>query len=270
MQLTTALILTSTLFAGTAGARQGEPPRIDFSTPADEAAPDVDVPARIYVNRCTGCHTIGRGALTGPDLLSSTGWPAPDLRIGIEKMQEKSGPMAQAEIDGLVEFLKGPDIATRIAAEEARIALQYAAKLQPASAETGARLYAGHLRFDNGGMACVACHRVGDGAGGLLGPDLAGVFSRTGETGLRSACEKAAFKVMAAAYREHPVTRQEAMHLTAYFAHVEQAQPSARRTSAPPFVLAGTSLAVLVFLLTLFALRNRHRSVRHSLTRSSS
>lgn len=242
-------------------------PGAPVDAPVAATATELDLPARIYINRCTGCHTIGRGNLTGPDLLPSTGWPDADLRVAIVKMQEKAGPLATEELGGLVELLKSADVAARLAAEEARIALQYAATLEPPSPRAGERLFFGETPLQNGGLACVACHRVGDGAGGLLGPDLAGIFSRTGETGLRSACEKAQFKVMSAAYRDRPVTRQEAIHLTAWFERAEQAPPVG---SPPPFAFAGAVLAAALFALTLFALRHRHRGARAVLARRSS
>jgi len=240
------------------------------SSAQDPAAPvtDVDSAARIYVNRCTGCHTIGRGNLTGPDLEASTKWAVPDLRLAVEKMQEKSGPLTDDELDGVVSLLKDAGVLTRLAAEEERISLQFAAKLAPASASEGARLFDGGQALANGGLACVSCHRAGGGSGGGLGPDLLGVFTKTGATGLRSACEKSQFKVMSAAYRDHPVTAQEAMHLVAWFESIDAAPPS--DAAAPALGAIGVLLALVVFLITAISLRNRHQNIHRQLARSSS
>lgn len=241
-------------------------PQGETAAPA-ESTREPDVPARIFVTRCTGCHTIGRGNLTGPDLKPATGWAAADLRTAVQKMQDKSGPMTPDEIDGVVALLKDAEIASRLAAEEARIALQFAATLAPASHSEGERLFDGESALENGGLPCIACHRVGGARGGTLGPDLAGVFSRTGETGLRSALEKAQFKVMAPAYRDRPVTAQEAAHLTAFFGWIEKrSEPS----GAPPIVEIGVVIAALFFLGTRLVLRDRHQSSRRALARRSS
>ena len=235
--------------------------------PEEVAAPPPDTSARIFVNRCTGCHTVGRGNLTGPDLKAATGWAEPDLRQAIEKMFDKAGPMTGDEVTGLIGLLKDPSIASRLAAEEERIALQYSAKLAPPSPDEGERLFFGWTSLTGGGMACVACHRVGGLRGGGLGTDLESIFERTGETGLRSACEKAQFPVMRAAYREKPITKQEAMHLTAFF---ESAGDGSKAQGAPPVLALGAALAAAVMLLTGIALRNRHSNSRRVLRRRTS
>ncbi|MBL8858433.1 MAG: c-type cytochrome [Planctomycetes bacterium] len=211
------------------------------------AAPDAA--ARSYVSRCTGCHTIGKGALTGPDLTRSLTWQPPDLRAAIVRMQDKTGPIAPDEIDEMVAFLRDAQRDARIAAEEQRIAAQFAVELDPPSAELGRKLYLGTAAFENGGTACVACHHFADVGGGALGPDLTGIFARLGRQGLIAATEKPAFKVMAPIYRDRPVTRQEALHLARYFE--ESDTGPVQRASAPwgaALGLVGIALAgVLLF-----------------------
>lgn len=266
ISLLVSIVMSGATLLGAEGLAQSP---ADAAVPeTDAAVPETDAAARIYVNRCTGCHTIGRGNLTGPDLVAATKWSVPDLRLGVEKMQEKSGPMTPDEIDGVVRLLKDPDVLPRLAAEEARISLQYAAKLAPASPAEGGRLFDGSQALTNGGLACIACHRAGGGHGGGLGPDLLGVFTRTGATGLRSAVEKSQFKVMSAAYREHAVTAQEAMHLVAYFESIDANPPMT--AGPPPLVGVGVVLALVAFLLTAVALRDRHQNAHGLLSRRAS
>ena len=270
-----SMLVSSLLFALASGSIAAQDGALDdVGAPEDPAAASAaaDIPSRIFVNRCTGCHTVGRGNLTGPDLKASTGWAEPDLRLAIEKMFEKSGPMTDDEVTGLIGLLKDPEIATRLAAEEERIALQYAVQLAPPSPEVGESLFYGHTSLVGGGMACVACHRVGGQRGGGLGTDLKTIFERTGETGLRSACEKAQFPIMSAAYRERPITKQEAMHLTAFFEAVGSDSPGSVSPAggAPPVLGLGAVLSLAVMLITAVLLRHRHSNSRRVLRRRNS
>lgn len=220
-------ILVSLAFAagsGSARARQEEP---KAPAPTEAHTPQTtphaaDLAARGYVSRCTGCHTIGRGVLTGPDLAKAITWQGADLRIAILRMQEKTGPIAPDEVDTLITFLKDENRDVRIAAEVERLAAQFAVELDPPSAATGRTLFLGRSGFQNGGTACVACHPFSETDGGNLGPDLTGIVARLGRQGLLSATEKPAFKVMAPLYREHPLTRQEVVHLTRFFEEMDR------------------------------------------------
>ncbi len=233
------------------------------SSAQDQAAGGGDPTAKLYVSRCTGCHTIGRGALTGPDLSASLAWRETDLETAIRRMQEKSGALSPDEIAGLIGLLKDPRVKERIAAEEARITQQFAAQLEPPSADAGERLFRGEQVLQNGGMACIACHGIGDVAGGTLGLDLSGVFGRMGETGLVSALEKAPFKVMAPVYRGKPLTRQEALHITRW---LQSMDARAAAPGAGPVVPAAASIAALGLVALVFgARRPARRSARAAL-----
>ena len=225
-------------------------------------APD-DPAARMFTQKCAGCHTVGRGKLSGPDLNTSTTWPTPDLSRAIKTMEPKVGPLSEADIALLAEFLKDPAVKERIKTEEGRAAQAAAATLEPPSAEIGAGLFAGRQPLANGGAACVACHAV-DGSGGTLGPDLTGVYAKLGEVPLASACEKANYKIMSAAYRDHPVTKQEALHLTKFFA---TAGARGGGVADPPVALYGAAAALAAFGALVLAYRKRAPSVRKNLSR---
>ena len=63
------------------------------SLPAAEAA---DEGAQLYQDKCSGCHTIGGGAMVGPDLLASTKWSESDLSAAVKRMEKNAGPMTAA------------------------------------------------------------------------------------------------------------------------------------------------------------------------------
>jgi cytochrome c2 len=214
----------------------------------EPAVANVDSAAKLFVSRCTGCHTIGRGTLTGPDLTAAIAWREADLTTAIVRMQEKAGPLSRDDIAGLIGFLKDPRVKERVATEEARIAQQFAAKLEPPNAEIGGRLFRGEKLLVNGGMACISCHRIGELGGGTLGVDLSGVFGRMGEAGLLSALEKAPFKVMSPVYRAKPLTRQEVLHITSWLKTMD-AQSSVRLTDPIGPAAASVAAAFLVALV---------------------
>lgn len=229
------IFVSLALCAGSTGVRalQGEPeiPAAIMDVAVREAVPAADLAARAFVSRCTGCHTINKGALTGPDLAKSITWQPTDLRTAILRMQEKTGPISPDEVDLLIAFLKDEKRDARIALEGERLAAQFAVELDPPSAATGRELFIGRQVFRNGGTACVACHPFSETDGGNLGPDLTGIVARLGRQGLMSATEKPAFKVMAPLYREHPLTRQEAVHLTRFFEEMDRGV--VQRAAAP-------------------------------------
>lgn len=199
-----------------------------------------DLTAQKFLQSCAGCHTIGGGNLNGPDLIAASKWSNQQLKPAIKRMEQRVGPLTDADIDALAEFMRDEKANERLKTAEAALAQSLAAKLEPASARVGRELYFGRKAFVNGGMACSACHEV-KGNGGLLGPDLTGVYGKMGETPLVSAIEKSGFKVMAAAYRTHPVTKQEAMHLARYLSQVAN-EPQVTRAPVWPLGAAGAGL----------------------------
>lgn len=237
--------------------------------PGEEAepAPEADPAADFYVSRCAGCHTVGGGELTAPDLLPATGWPEADLTLAVERMEKNVGPLTEQQVGEMVDFLKSPEVQPRIAAARERQVQEMAATLEPPSPATGRALFHGEQPFARGGMPCAACHRAGD-RGGTLAADLTDAWVRLGESALLSASESPGFPLMRAAYGDHPVSRQEAVHLVAYLEQVapEQAEDAEAKAGAesaaagPPVGTWGTALAVLVLLtLALPLVRSRGR-----------
>jgi len=237
--------------------------------PAGEPAPvpEADPAADFFISRCAGCHTVGGGELTAPDLLPSTGWPEADLTLAVERMEKNVGPLTEEQVRDLVGLLESPQVQPRIAAARERQVAEMAATLEPPSPRTGRALFHGEEPLTHGGMPCAACHRAED-YGGNLAVDLTDAYARLGESALLSASESPGFPLMKAAYRIHPVTRQEAVHLVAYLEWVSpeedrdaesEAEPGAA-AAGPPVGTCGTVLAALVLLTLAFPLaRSRSR-----------
>jgi cytochrome c553 len=222
------------------------------------AAEPADASAMKFVQTCAGCHTFGGGKLTGPDLVVAAAWPKADLKANIKRMEEKAGPLGEEVMEQLAVFLKDSKVRERIKAAESAIALKYAAKLEPGSILVGREYFTGVRPFKNRGTACAGCHGV-LGEMGMLGPDLRGVHAKMGETALISAIAKANFKIMDAAFRNHPVTPQEALHLAKYLGSLPPGAPP--QQAGFPVLAAGAALAAVSLSAITFLYRRRANSL---------
>lgn len=239
----------------------------------------------LFRQYCAGCHTIGGGDLSGPDLQGVAGrrdpdwlehWLAePDVMIAegdpIARellAQYNNIPMPNqhltlSEIDSLLAYLG--------VAQPAHVLEQAAQAALAGDPGRGKALYTGAQAFGTGGTACIACHdtaAVGVPGGGLLGPDLTQVIQRYGgEAGLRGALGTIAFPSMVPIYQNRPLSPQEQADLAAFFAQsTEQAAPRQSVRHVALFLLAFGALDVL--LVGLFVWQGRlpqHR--RHPLIR---
>jgi mono/diheme cytochrome c family protein len=169
-------------------------------------------------------------------------------------MERNAGPMTDQQVDDLTDFLQDPTVRTRLSDEEGRRRMLATATLEPASASLGRGLFHGQKAFRNGGPNCAGCHAV-DGLGGTLAVDLTTAFSRFGEMGLKSALEKPTFPTMMPIYAAHPLTSQEAAHVTAFLEGGGKESPS--KKSPPVGLLAGGMAVLMIGLLAVAGIRKR-------------
>lgn len=226
--------------------------------------------AALFNEKCSGCHSIGGGNLVGPDLAPTAKWGSADLSKAIKNMEKNVGPLTSSEVDSLVEYLKNPKAKastsrpTDSTHETQTPSLPQPVQIsEPASANRGSRLFSGDEALKNGGLSCIACHRVDD-SGGTIGPDLTNVSTKMSETALVSACEHTPYKVMKTAYKDHPVVHQEALDLAAYLNSLKEPR---KRLKEPPVVVMGFLFAGFVFGVIALGYRNRNTSVRDKLHR---
>ncbi len=135
--------------------------------------------------------------------------------------------------------------------------------LPTGSPQVGKELFAGKLRFENGGPPCASCHSIAGlpfPNGGTLGPDLTGVYHKLGPHGLRVATKTLYFHVMTAIYDPHPLTLSERADLVAFFEQAA-AQPKPRLNTQIVALIAFIGFLILLSI-THFVWRDRLKSVR--------
>lgn len=233
--------------------------------------------AKLFSEKCAGCHTIGQGNLVGPDLKSVAGWEDKQITEDVSRMQKMAGPLTEEEIGQLVSFLKKPTVTPEkndssekaVTADSTKaIATATPGKNigesleEPGSVETGLLLFSGRKPFENGGMSCISCHSAGGLAGGSLGADLNNVSKRMNEQALIMAAEKAPYPVMKKAYEQHQVTHTEAIHIAKFLS-----AGSATASKRLPLVMYGAGLAAALFAVIAIAYRNRNKGVLAKLKR---
>ncbi len=226
-----------------------------------------DKPAKLFVLKCAGCHTVGGGALTGPDLKKAVTFQHSDLLKAISRMQEQVGPLTREETDELAKFLESEMADERIKKESQRIAKLEEARLDPPNAKTGQELFLGTKSLKNGGLSCISCHNVaslGKWGGGKLGPSLETAFNKFGKHNLASAIENSNWKVMKETYKNHPITKQESVHLVGFFRSIKD-EPIRESGN---YYLAFSGLGCLFLYIGIALLyKKRLRGVRKNLTK---
>lgn len=223
-----------------------------------------DKPAKHFFYRCASCHTVGGGPLSGgPDLIAATRWQDADLAAGVKRMEKNVGAMTAEEIEKIVQFLKSPDVNERIENQKRVIEASRRATLPPASFEMGQRLFRGQKVFQNGGLACIACHRMGN-EGGTLGPDLTTLKATLSGVAMQSAIENSSYKVMRPLYEHRKITSEEALHLAEYLSHPEKIKDRFAADIELALYLATAGFGVS-FILLWFLNQKRKLSARKNL-----
>lgn len=226
-----------------------------------------DKQAELFVLKCAGCHTIGKGKLNGPDLINAASFPLEDLIQAIKRMQEQVGPMEEGEIRGHASFIKSANVQERITREFERLSKIAEAKLGPPDVKKGFELFTGKKPFENSGVSCISCHSTREAkgwGGGKLGPPLTDVFKDFSKANLISAIVNSQWKVMKDVYKNHPITKQEAVHIVAYLESIKDLKIKKTR---PMFHIVGLGGFLILLGGTAFFYRKRLRSVRNKLRR---
>jgi mono/diheme cytochrome c family protein len=232
-------------------------------------------PAAVFVMKCSGCHSVGKGDVVGPDLAGvaqrrDKRWLHSFIRSsqGLVGRGEKTAgalfakykkkmpdhDFSDDEIDALLAFIQagGP--------REPMGELRRASTATPAEVARGRELFAGRLALRNGGAACAGCHAagaVGRWRAGTLGGDLSRVYDKYQDAGLTRALVESRSPMMWTTYRERPLTPDEVFAIKAFLHAAARApEPAMELASGAPLFL-GFGGSSLFLLLTGHLLRRR-------------
>jgi len=210
-------------------------------------------PAAVFVKKCTGCHTYGKGERVGPDLKGVTdrrprawlmSWIQssqrmvaggdPTAKMLFEKFKHERMPdqnLAADDISGLLDFLAagGPE-----SSDESR--QPHAMTATVAEVALGRDLFMGTVTPENGGAPCASCHtvgRLGSGptVGATFGGDLTHVYSKFQDAALSTFLQRPCFPRAFAREGVPPLTSHEAFAVKAF---LMQADRAGRRRAPGP------------------------------------
>jgi mono/diheme cytochrome c family protein len=161
-------------------------------------ADDAAEAKRIFNQRCTACHTYGKGIKVGPDLKGATERrPRPWLRqfIRASSAMIKAGEPTAKELFTKFKQQRMPDWSD-LSDHQITAILDWFAASGPeqkepderlaetataAEVDRGRALFHGGARLANGGLPCAACHAIKEGSGeigGSLAPPLTDAYRR--------------------------------------------------------------------------------------------
>ena len=256
-----------------------------LSTPEARAAQQEG--KALFQQKCTACHTIGKGNLVGPDLKGVTAkrkrswlirWISEPDRMMAEGDSIATGllkefnnvPMpnmelSSAEAESVVSYLEGP--LQKPAAPKKSDSLPAPSQDEIA---LGRNLFQGKIRFVNDGPSCTSCHHVKNDAvigGGILAKELTTVFSRMGGEGVRAILGGPPFPVMQIAYKGMPFTDDEIHALVGFlqYADREHAYQQPRDYGWGLFVAGVGGVSVLMGFYSVLGRRRKKRSVNQDI-----
>ena len=248
--------------------------------------------ASFYKKNCAACHSIGGGAMVGPDLKGvlqrrDRTWlvrflenPKAVIDSGDEYARKLVSEchglvmpavagMDEAKAGALLDYIEAQSNGGAASSKKAPVEQPFPA----AEVQRGNEVFLGSRPLAAGGAPCISCHTLRDLpslGGGRLGPDLTQAYQRLGgRTGMNGWLSSPPTPTMQAAYRSHVLEAGEINSLLAYFESVSR-QDSAHPSTQParPFLTffligIGGSLAGLVLLDEFW--RKRFRAVRRPL-----
>jgi len=227
-------------------------------------------PAVAFTTRCSGCHSVGKGDVVGPDLRNvllrhDRNWLHSFIRssqsviragdakamalfhkYGGRRMPDHN--LSIPEIDRLLDLIAagGPR-------DAGASSIRSAATAGLLDVSRGRDLFLGRLAFHAGGAACVQCHVAGEAnlwGGGSLSDDLTRAYARYQEWGLDRALAHPRSPLMASIYDGRPLTADEVFAIKAFLRQTAHSAPLPARSGSPFVFLLGFGSSALAVWLT--------------------
>ncbi|HPQ08782.1 MAG TPA: cytochrome c [Bacteroidia bacterium] len=238
--------------------------------------------AAIFKQNCGMCHKLG-ARLVGPDLSGVTQRRSKEWIHKFVKSSQslvKSGDkdavaifnefgqtvmpdqnVDDAQIDAILKYIEENSTSATAQEKPAEPEKPAAPEISDKnafikSAENGAKLFDGRVRFANGGPTCISCHNVNSydvTGGGSLAKDLTDVYARIGDEGIKGVLSGLPFPAMKNAFEKHPLTDEEAADITNFLRKVsdESSQVNPYNYSG---LLTWGGLIGIAILLTIFSM----------------
>ncbi len=281
-----ALIASSLIGLALSGIAQAqtEEPAAPAAAPA---AAEQDPTEELFAEKCSSCHSIGKGDRVGPDLKGAHERRSPDW---LARMIKAPSKMLDSDADAralLKKFnnVRMPDLGLSAAEAESLVALiercssqpcNLAGKFTPVTEATtddvalGRALFLGRVALTAGGPPCVSCHTARGSnsgfGGGTLARELTHAFARLGDEGLDAALKNPAFPLMKDIYADKKLTKDEAFALRAFLATSNRA--TAADSDAVSLLLAGLLLAGAALIVLNALWSRRLRGIRKPMTQA--
>ncbi len=121
--------------------------------------------------------------------------------------------------------------------------------------QSGAALFDGSKKFENGGPSCVSCHNVNTDritSGGLLAKDLTKVYTRMGDAGLSGIIGAPPFPAMASAYSNNKLTEEEVADVKAFLQDVDANSGNQSVVTNNEIFLAYGPVGLIVWLILVY------------------
>jgi mono/diheme cytochrome c family protein len=223
-------------------------------SPSLAEANDAREAKRIFTQRCSACHTFGKGVKVGPDLKGVTTrrerpWLLKFVRSSqrviasgdpvanelFQQFRRQQMPdwsdLSEEQVGAILDWFAANGPEQRDADE------RHADSATPTEIAAGRSLFHGHdgARLSNGGMSCGACHTVvegGDSAGGSFGPDLSATYTAYQDRALTLFLKKPCILRLPESTSLVFLTPEESFAIKAYLRHV--AVPDIQPAGKPP------------------------------------
>lgn len=237
----------------------------------------------LFKQNCGMCHKLGT-RLVGPDLTGVTQRRTKEwLHKFIKSSQSlvKSGDkdantifnefgqtimpdqnVTDDQIDNILKYIEENSSTSTATQEKSTEPEKPAApeisdkKTFAQSAEKGAKLFDGRIRFSNGGPTCISCHNVNSydiTGGGSLAKDLTDAYTRIGEEGIKSVLSGLPFPAMKNAFEKHPITDEEAANISAFLRKTSMDAAQINPYNYAELLTWGGIIGILI-LLTIYSL----------------
>jgi mono/diheme cytochrome c family protein len=208
---------------------------------------------KIFNQRCTSCHTFGRGVKVGPDLKGVNGrrarpWLLRFIRSSqgmikdgdavasalFDQYRRQRMPdwldLSEAQIGAVLDWISvdGPD---QKEPDERDSALATAADIERARG-----LFNGSVGLANGGVACATCHSIRDDdqtIGGSLGPNLTASYIKYRDRGLTLFLRQPCFEREPQGSAVRYLTADEVFVIKAYLRHAAMPGATAPAPMSP-------------------------------------